>query len=89
MSFDTSFNTSFDTSFGTFSNSKHTLVLDDLPADGPPEFNKTDPIDIDLDDIDPESGELTLAAYKDRLVMLGVRVQLVTRDEMDVLLARG
>ncbi|KAE8540857.1 hypothetical protein D1P53_002209 [Cryptococcus gattii VGV] len=88
-SFDTSFNTSFDTSFGTFSNSKHTLVLDDLPTDPPPEFNKTDPIDIDLDDIDPESGELTLAAYKDRLAMLRVRVQLVTRDEMDVLLARG
>ncbi|KAE8540277.1 hypothetical protein D1P53_003221 [Cryptococcus gattii VGV] len=70
-SFDTSFNTSFDTFFDTSSNSKHTLVLDDLPTDPPPEFNKTDPIDIDLDDIDPESGELTLAAYKDRLAMLG------------------
>ncbi|KIY31025.1 hypothetical protein I305_06482 [Cryptococcus gattii E566] len=70
-SFDTSFNTSFDTSFDTSSNSKHTLVLDDLPADPPPEFNKTDAIDIDLDDIDSESGKLTLAAYRDHLAMLG------------------
>ncbi|KIR51284.1 hypothetical protein I315_06329 [Cryptococcus gattii Ru294] len=52
-----------DLAFDTSPNSKHTLVLDDPPADSPPEFNKTDPIDIDLDDIDSELGELTLAAY--------------------------
>ncbi|KJD99449.1 hypothetical protein I311_06984, partial [Cryptococcus gattii NT-10] len=52
-----------------------------------PVLNHLTPIDIDLDDIDPKSGELTLAAYKDRLAMLGRRVKLVTREEMDVLLA--
>ncbi|EAL18674.1 hypothetical protein CNBI3740 [Cryptococcus deneoformans B-3501A] len=77
---------SFDTSFGS---NKAGLILDDLRHDPPPIVNKPDPVDIDLEDIDPESGELTLAAFKDRLTMLGVRVKLVTRDQMGVLLARG
>ena len=79
---DSSFDTSFDSNKGA-------LVLDDLPDNPPQIVNKSDPVDIDLEDIDPESGELTLAAFKDRLTMLGVRVKLVTRDQMDVLLARG
>ncbi|AAW44841.2 hypothetical protein CNG04690 [Cryptococcus deneoformans JEC21] len=77
---------SFDTSFGS---NRAALILDDLRDDPPPIVNKPDPVDIDLEDIDPESGELTLAAFKDHLTMLGVRVKLVTRDQMGVLLARG
>ncbi|KIR89701.1 hypothetical protein I304_06419 [Cryptococcus deuterogattii CBS 10090] len=75
----------FDTSFN--SNEK-TLVNDDPSADPRPKFHESDPVDIDIEDTDSEPGELTLAAYKDRLAMLGVRVKLVTREEMDVLLAR-
>ncbi|AAW41440.1 hypothetical protein CNB00010 [Cryptococcus deneoformans JEC21] len=66
-----------------------TLVHGDLSTDPLPKVHKSSPLDLDLEDIDPESGELTLAAYKDRLALLGVRVKLVTREEMDVLLARG
>ncbi|XAO24858.1 hypothetical protein I312_103667 [Cryptococcus bacillisporus CA1280] len=76
--------------FDTSSNSnEETRVLDHLSAVPYPKIDKSDPVDIDLDDIDSESGELTLAAYRDRLAMLGVRVKLVTREDMDVLLARG
>ncbi|KIR31142.1 hypothetical protein I352_06421 [Cryptococcus deuterogattii MMRL2647] len=75
----------FDTSFN--SNEK-TLVNDDPSADPRPKFHESDPVDIDIEDTDSGPGELTLAAYKDRLAMLGVRVKLVTREEMDVLLAR-
>ncbi|QPK66844.1 hypothetical protein CNBG_10045 [Cryptococcus deuterogattii R265] len=75
----------FDTSFN--SNEK-TLVNDDPSADPRPKFHESDPVDIDIEDTDSEPGELTLAAYKDRLAMLGVPVKLVTREEMDVLLAR-
>lgn len=75
----------FDTSFN--SNEK-TLVNDDPSADPRPKFHESDPVDIDIEDTDSEPGELTLAAYKDRLAMLGVRVKLVTREEMNVLLAR-
>ncbi|KIR89695.1 hypothetical protein I304_06582 [Cryptococcus deuterogattii CBS 10090] len=79
-----------DSVFDTSSNSnKETRVLDHLSAVPHPKINKSDTVDIDLDDIDSESGELTLAAYKGRLEMLGVRVKLVTREDMDVLLARG
>lgn len=77
----------------SFNSNKDALVTDDLPANLaanlPPKFNRSDPVDTDLDDIDSETGELTLAAYRDRLAMLGVRVKLVTPEEMDVLLARG
>ncbi|AAW42042.1 hypothetical protein CNC00010 [Cryptococcus deneoformans JEC21] len=66
-----------------------TLVHCDLSTDPLPKVHKSTPLDLDLEDIDPETGELTLAAYRDRLAMLGVRVKLVTREEMDVLLARG
>ncbi|OXH42603.1 hypothetical protein J008_00015 [Cryptococcus neoformans] len=72
---DSSFDTSFDSNKGA-------LILDDPPDDPPLIVNKSDPVDIDLEDIDPESGELTLAAFRDRL--LGVRVKLVTREQMDV-----
>nr|KIR44688.1 hypothetical protein I312_06026 [Cryptococcus bacillisporus CA1280] len=76
--------------FDTPSNTnEETRVLDHLSAVPYPKIDKSDPADIDPDDIDSESGELTLAAYRDRLAMLGVRVKLVTREEMDVLLARG
>ncbi|KIR67420.1 hypothetical protein I314_01836 [Cryptococcus bacillisporus CA1873] len=76
--------------FDTSSNSnEETRVLDHLSAVPYPKIDKSDPADIDLDDIDSESGELTLAAYRDRLAILGVRVRLVTREDMDVLLARG
>ncbi|KIR33247.1 hypothetical protein I352_04620 [Cryptococcus deuterogattii MMRL2647] len=75
----------FDTSFN--SNEK-TFVNDDPSADPRPKFHESGPVDIDIEDTDSEPGELTLAAYKDRLAMLGVRVKLVTREEMDVLLAR-
>ncbi|KAE8542959.1 hypothetical protein D1P53_001024 [Cryptococcus gattii VGV] len=79
-----------DSAFDTSSNSnEETRVLDHLSAAPYPEINESDPVDIDSDDIDSESGELTLAAYRDRLAMLGVLVKLVTREEMDVLLARG
>ncbi|KAE8542034.1 hypothetical protein D1P53_001513 [Cryptococcus gattii VGV] len=75
--------------FDTSSNSnEETRVLDHLSAAPYPEINESDTVDIDLDDIDSESGELTLAAYRDRLAMLGVLVKLVTQEEMDVLLAR-
>ncbi|KAE8537629.1 hypothetical protein D1P53_006338 [Cryptococcus gattii VGV] len=78
-----------DSAFDTSCNSnEETHVLDHLSAAPYPEINNSDPVDIDLDDIDSESGELTLAAYRDRLAMFGVRVKLVTREEMDVLLAR-
>ncbi|OXG17654.1 hypothetical protein C361_04642 [Cryptococcus neoformans Tu259-1] len=66
-----------------------TLVHDHPSADPHIKVHKSPPLDTDLDDIDSESGELTLAAYRDRLAMLGVRVKLVTREQMDVLLARG
>ncbi|OWZ38631.1 hypothetical protein C356_04216 [Cryptococcus neoformans c45] len=66
-----------------------TLVHDHPSADPHIKVHKSHPLDTDLDDIDSESGELTLAAYRDRLAMLGVRVKLVTREQMDVLLARG
>ena len=66
-----------------------TLVHDHPSADPHIKVHKSHPLDTDLDDIDSESGELTLAAYRDRLAMLGVRVKLVTREEMDALLARG
>ncbi|KIR57552.1 hypothetical protein I314_06583, partial [Cryptococcus bacillisporus CA1873] len=75
----------FDTSFN--SNEK-TLVNDNPSADPRPKFHESDPVDIDIEDTDSGPGELTLAAYKSRLAMLGVRVKLVTREEMDVLLAR-
>ncbi|XAO27026.1 hypothetical protein I312_105868 [Cryptococcus bacillisporus CA1280] len=75
----------FDTSFN--SNEK-TLVNDNPSADPHPKFHESDPVDIDIEDTDSEPGELTLAAYKSRLAMLGVRVKLVTREEMDVLLAQ-
>ena len=66
-----------------------TLVHCDLSTDPLPKVHKSTPLDLDLEDIDPETGELTLAAYRDRLIMLGVRVKLATREEMDVLLAQG
>lgn len=53
----------------SFDSNKDALVTDDLPANLPPKFNRSGP--VDTDDI-VESGELTLAAYKDRLAMLGV-----------------
>ncbi|KIR32494.1 hypothetical protein I352_04919 [Cryptococcus deuterogattii MMRL2647] len=76
----------FDTSSNT---NEETRLLDHLSIVPYPKITKSDPVDIDPDDIDSESGELTLAAYRDRLAMLGVRVKLMTREEMDVLLAQG
>ncbi|KIR57616.1 hypothetical protein I314_06508, partial [Cryptococcus bacillisporus CA1873] len=61
-----------DSAFDTSSNSnEETRVLDHLSAVPYPKIDKFDPADIDPDDIDSESGELTLAAYRDRLAMLG------------------
>ncbi|ADV20661.1 Hypothetical protein CGB_B9740C [Cryptococcus gattii WM276] len=60
-----------DSASDTSSNpNEDTLLLDHLSAVPCPNITKSDPVDIDPDDIDSESGDLTLAAYRDRLTML-------------------
>ncbi|EAL17940.1 hypothetical protein CNBL0050 [Cryptococcus deneoformans B-3501A] len=76
-------------SYTSFGSREKLPVSDHLPAALHPRSHECDPVDTDFDAIDSETGELTLEAYRSRLAMLGVRVKLVTREEMDVLLARG
>lgn len=75
--------------YTSFDSREKLPVSDHLPTALHPRSPECDPVDTDFDAIDSETGELTLEAYRSRLAMLGVRVKLVTREEMDVLLARG